>query len=141
PPLSKKDRILFLPSLQGEGFERQTITTYDSTTVNGVLKIDTISNIKVNKDKVNQMTSSSLGYTFYQKQISRMKTAELTSIYIDYAPLSVFPNGEKLSLNGNLTDDNFWKIFDFIFIEGVPYTKQAIENQAKEIVINESSAE
>lgn len=141
PPLGKKDKILFLNSLMGEGFKRKTETKYDTTEVNGVLKIDTIKTTKVLEGQSNLQSSSSLGYKFYKDKIAPMKTAIITSVFIDYTPMDVFPNGEKLSLNGNKTDENYWEIFDFQFIEGQPYGKQAVENQANVIVLRESVAE
>lgn len=141
PPLSKGDRILFLPSLMGEGYARQRVVEYDTTEVNGVQKIDSVVTQKVIKDNVNRSSSSSLGYKFYQDKIRKMKTPQMSSVFIDYAPLDVFPDGQKLSLNGNLTDANYWKIFDFRFKEGGPFNEEAVKNQANVIIIRESTAE
>lgn len=141
PPLSKGDRILFLPSLAGEGYARQRVVEYDTTEVNGVQKIDSVVTQKIIKDNVSRSSSSSLGYKFYQDKISRMKTPELSSVFIDYAPLDVFPDGQKLTLNGNLTDANYWKIFDFPFKEGAAFKEEAVKNQANVMVLRESAAE
>lgn len=140
PPLSKGDRILFLPSLQGEGYAREREVKYDTTDVDGALKIDSVVTQKINTNNVNMSSSSSLGYKFYKDKISKMKTPELTTVFIDYAPLDVFPDGQKLALNGNLTDANYWKIFDFKFIEGGPFKEEAVSNQANVIILRESIA-
>lgn len=140
PPLTKGDRMLFLPSLQGEGYARERVVKYDTTEVDGVQKIDSVITQKVLKENVNMSSSSSLGYKFYKDNISKMKTPEMSSVFIDYAPLDVFADGQKLSLNGNLTDGNYWKIFDFKFIEGGPFKEEAVANQANVIILRESTA-
>jgi putative ABC transport system permease protein len=140
PPLSKGDRILFLPALQGEGYAREREVKYDTTEVDGVLKIDSTVTQKINTNNVNMSSSSSLGYKFYKDKISKMTTPEMSSVFIDYSPLDVFPEGQKLSLNGNLTDANYWKIFDFKFLEGGPFNGEAVSNQANVIVLRESIA-
>ena len=141
PPLSKGKRILFLPTLVGEGFQKETVMTFDTTEVNGVMKIDSTPIVKINQGVVETTSSSSIGYRFYKENIQKMKTPELTSIFIDYAPLNVYPNGKKLALNGNMADENYWKIFDFHFVEGGPFTKAAVENQANYIILRQSVAE
>lgn len=140
PPLSKRDRILFLLSFTGEGFQREKVTTYDTTQVNGVMKIDTTVTTKVIDGQVSSNSSSGLSYKLYKDHLSKMKTPELSSVFIDYAPLDVYPEGEKLALNGNLTDANYWKIFDFQFVEGGPFTREAVDNQANVIILRESAA-
>jgi putative ABC transport system permease protein len=140
PPLSKGDRILFLPTLQGEGYARERVVKYDTTTVNGVQKIDSTVTQEVLKNIISMSSSSGLGHKFYKDKISKMRTPELTSVFIDYAPLDVFPDGQKLTLNGNLTDADYWKIFDFKFIEGGPFNEEAVNNQANVIVLRESAA-
>lgn len=141
PPLSKRDRILFLPSFTGQGFEREKISTYDTTEVNGVMKIDTTVTTKIIEGKVAFNTVSSLSYKLFKDYLSRMKTPELISVFIDYAPLDVYPQGQKLTLNGNLTDAAYWKIFDFRFVEGGPFTREAVDNKANVIILRESTAE
>lgn len=141
PPLSKKDRILFVPSLLAEGFARERVVTYDTTEVNGELKIDSVVGQKIVDGNVTRSASSGIGYKVYKDKISKMRTTDLSSVFIDYAPLDVFPDGRKLALNGNMTDANYWKIFDFRFVEGGPYNEEAVSNQANVIVMRESVAE
>lgn len=140
-PLSKRDRILFVPSFLAEQFGREAVTNLDSTYVNGVLKVDTTVTTRVIDGNVANNSSSSLSYKLYKERLATLKTPELTSVFVDYAPLDVFPDGVKLTLNGNLTDANYWKIFDFKFLEGGPYSEQAIANQEKVVVLQEKAAE
>lgn len=139
-PLSKGDRILFVPTIIGEGFSKEKTVKYDTTEVNGIQKIDSVISQEVSKD-VNFSSSSSLGVRIYKDYISKMKTPELSSFFIDYAPLDTYPDGEKLALMGNLVDANYWKIFDFQFIEGGPFNKTAVDNQANVVILRESVAE
>lgn len=141
PPLTRGDRILFVPTLVGEGFKKETVTTYDTTVVDGVMKTDSVRSVKIHEGVVENTSSSSIGYNFYKEKIRKMKVPELTSIFIDYTPLNVYPGGEKLALRGNMTDENYWKIFDFHFVEGGPFNKAAVDNQANAIILRESVAE
>lgn len=38
------------------------------------------------------------------------------------------------------TDDVFWKIFNFDFVSGSPYTKEEVQSGIKKVVIAESLA-
>ncbi len=140
-PLGKQDRILFIPSVVAEGYAREKTTTYDSTLVDGVLKIDTVVTTKIIEGNVSSSSSSSLGYKLYKDKLSKLKTPEKISVFNDYVQMTVFPNNSKLALSGNMTDHIYWEIFDFDFIEGEPYTKEAVESQAREVVLKKSAAE
>lgn len=140
-PLSKRDRILFVPSFKAEQFSRETITKYDTTYVEGKRVVDSTQSTKINEAEVISNSSSSLAFSLVNDKIRPMKSPELISVFVDYAPLDVFPDGEKLSLNGCLADANYWKIFDFEFIEGVPFTDMTVQNQEKVIVLQEKTAE
>lgn len=140
PPLSKGKRILFVPTLVAEGFKKETIMNYDTTLINGAMKIDSTPSLKINEGMVESTSSSRISYSFYKENIEKMKTPELTSVYSEYIALNVYPNGEKLALNGNMTDENFWRVFDFRFLEGGAFSKATVDNQASHIIMKESAA-
>jgi putative ABC transport system permease protein len=47
---------------------------------------------------------------------------------------------ERLSIDLKSTDDNFWKIMSFDFIEGKPFTKEDFNSGLKKAVLTESTA-
>lgn len=50
------------------------------------------------------------------------------------------PNGKKTSAKGMETDHQYWKIYDYQFLSGAPFTKEEIEAGTKLAIINESVA-
>lgn len=141
PPLSNGDRVLFIPTILGEGFAREEVVTYDSTMVDGRLRVDTLKTTRIVEGKVQATSSSGLGLTLFKEKISAMKTPETASVFVDYMRVNVYPNDLKMALNGNMTDENYWKIFDFEFLEGAPFSKEAVASQSAHIIVRESTAE
>ena len=55
--------------------------------------------------------------------------------------LASLPGGkEKKDCLMMFTDDVFWKVFNFEFISGSPYTKEEVSSGIKKVVISESTA-
>jgi putative ABC transport system permease protein len=51
------------------------------------------------------------------------------------------PGGEKnFKANVSYTDADFWKVFDFQFVAGTPYTPEEVESGMRRAVINETLA-
>ncbi|MFS0489409.1 ABC transporter permease [Leadbetterella byssophila] len=141
PPLSKRDRILFVPSFKAVQFARETIVKLDTSYVDGKIKVDSTVTTKIREGEATNTSSSSLSFQMIREKLKPMKSPELMALFVDYLPVDVFPDGQKLRLNGCLTDADYWKIFDFKFIEGAPFGEQAIENQDKVMVIQQKAAE
>lgn len=139
-PISKRDRILFITAFKAEQYARDKVIDIDTTYVDGVMKLDSTVTTKIREGSVASNSSSRMPFRIFKEKILPMKTPELVSVFVDHSPLDVFPSGAKLSLNGAYTDANYWKIFDFRFVEGGPIPEKAIENQDKVIVITENVA-
>jgi putative ABC transport system permease protein len=141
PPISERARILFITSFKAEQYTRDEIVTRDTSYVDGVMKVDSAVSTKIREGSISSNASSRLPFRIFNEKIKPMKSPELVSVFIDRSPLDVYPDGTKLSLNGAYTDANYWKIFDFQFIEGVPISEKAIENQDKVLVLTKNVAE
>ncbi|MBX2845580.1 MAG: FtsX-like permease family protein [Saprospiraceae bacterium] len=140
-PLSQKEKILLVPGLRMEGYAREEIVEIDSTMVDGAWKYDTTKTENILEDQINSTSNSWVGNKFYENHIKDIKTAALTSVFSPMQSIDVFPNDRKLTLTTNATDANYWRIFDFEFVEGQPFSDAAIENQAFQAIMSKSAAQ
>ncbi len=66
--------------------------------------------------------NSEPGYAFLDRYIRDIPGVELAAIRSTPSQVTSFVRGEKLTFMMARTDGNFWKIFDFDFISGGPFT-------------------
>ncbi len=78
------------------------------------------------------------GYKFLDRYARDIPGVERLSIVGPGWGSPFFHQGEKINYYGKQTDGAFWKIMDFSFIEGSPYTEDDIRNHNSVAVINES---
>lgn len=71
-----------------------------------------------------------------------MKTPEIVSMVANYFPTLASTPASKKAVNYDpmFTDELFWKIFDFAFIAGKPYTKEEVDAALYKAVITEKVA-
>lgn len=139
-PLSKKERILIIPSLQMQRWKRETTTTVDTILRNGSIMLDTIVKEEVLVGDHQNNASSGLSYDFCNEYILPMKSPELISIYSFGVQMEMYPNDTRMEMTTNMVDANYWRIFDFEFIEGRPFDETAVTNQSRVIVLTEETA-
>ncbi len=83
-----------------------------------------------------------ISYKSAKELFEKMEIPEIVSIYVPFtttAAISV-PGAESTCIDLKETDDRFWKIFDFTFISGKPYSRAAFEAGLPEAVVSESIA-
>ena len=108
-----------------QGVEKNLDRTY---TVRGVRL--------VGKDWVMQTPA---GYKFLDRYVKRLETPELVSAFGKHAKVASYQGGIKRELNLKRTDGEYWRILDFEFLEGAPFTP-ADEREARFVaVVNEST--
>lgn len=77
-------------------------------------------------------------FYFLDHYVKKMKTPEKVAIFSFHKPSNTYINNKKLVINQKFTDDAFWEVLDFQFLEGKPYTLQQINNAEKVAVISEN---
>lgn len=97
------------------------------------------------KDTTNYFQNSgSLSYENYKTYLSDLKTPELMSITTgDFNnQVMIWKEGSKDMFPSKklYTDDNYWKIMSFDFIEGKPYDKADYDAALRKAVLKESKA-
>jgi putative ABC transport system permease protein len=73
----------------------------------------------------------------YMKNI---KSADLVSMYFD-SDWEFMQNGKHYTMGFMGTDAEFWKVFDFKFLQGRPYSAGEVINQSNSAIITESLKE
>jgi len=110
PPETQADRMLILQSIKGE-----------------------------NSEKKGYMVNSP-SYAFLKRYVSSLTQAEKVSISERGSSTeATFRQGEKIESQTKYTDEVFWEILEFDFLEGRPYTAQEVEEGQRVAVINEET--
>ena len=78
---------------------------------------------------------------FLQKTVKTLTTPAVTSMSSFHHPIVVYENDIKQSLDLKFTDGEFWKIMDFVFLEGRPYTVREVQDYTPVAVINDQTRE
>lgn len=86
--------------------------------------------------------NGAISYATAMEQFGRLKTPEAVTIYTasPSSGVAVVAGRPSVGLTGLGTDANFWKVFDFTFISGKPYTQADFESAAPLAVLSASSA-
>jgi putative ABC transport system permease protein len=72
--------------------------------------------------------TSSPGYAFVSKYVSGLPGAEAISLFSTDSPTVMYQNGRKIDTHLRRTDGAYWRILDFHFLEGGPYTEEDNRN-------------
>lgn len=86
--------------------------------------------------------NGSISYETAMEQFGRLKTPEAVTIYSSdlMSGVATLPGRPSVGFKGLATDGNFWKVFDFTFISGKPYTQADFESASPLAVLSASSA-
>ena len=72
--------------------------------------------------------TSNPGYGFADKYVSGLPGAEAISFFATDVPTVMYQDGRKIDTHLRRTDGAYWKILDFRFLEGGPYTEEDNRN-------------
>ncbi len=139
-PLTDKDKILFLPLIGMKEYERQVKENIDSTFENGQMQYDTTRVEEIIEDNFTNASNAPMNLDFLKEYIVPMKSVEKVSIYSANRSVDVYPQGMRMQFKTVYADKNYWDIHDFKFYEGRPFTQEAVENQANEIIMTKEAA-
>jgi putative ABC transport system permease protein len=79
------------------------------------------------------------GYKLLDKHLRRLQPVEAMSIHSVVGPGYCYQNGRAQSFFLKRTDESFWHIFDFTFLEGGPFNQRDDDNRNFVAVINRST--
>ncbi|HCM22154.1 MAG TPA: ABC transporter permease [Porphyromonadaceae bacterium] len=84
-----------------------------------------------------------MSYAFAKTCFKTLKTAEAVAIVSPFTPSAIASIPGQIfaeSYDKMLTDEDFWRVFDFSFIDGKPYTKEDVDAGLRKVVISEKTA-
>lgn len=77
------------------------------------------------------------GYRFVKEYVLGLPGAEATSVFSTQSPLAMYHDGRKIETHLRRTDGAYWRILDFDFVEGGPFTEADNENASFVAVITD----
>ncbi len=83
--------------------------------------------------------SSSGGFKLYDTYARNLPGVERLSLYTGDGPVQSYVGGRKITSALKLTDDEYWRIFDFTFLEGGPFGTQDLTEARMVAVINRTT--
>ena len=95
------------------------------------------------KENNESNNNGAISYKYAREAFKELKTPEAVTIVSAFAtPTIVSAIGVEMAYNHEkrLTDEAFWQVFDFTFIDGKPYTKADVDAGLRKVVINETIA-
>jgi len=84
------------------------------------------------------MTSPASFY-FLDHYVSKLKTPSKIAISSTFKRTNTYVNNKKLSITYKYTNDQYWDVLEYKFVEGKPYNKQQIDNGERVAVISEEA--
>lgn len=133
PPITEIDQMAFIQGVSKKRIRIDTIYKKDTTTVNGIAKIDST----MSTSERNDMTStSSASFSVLDNYFRKLPYINKYSFYASGQVYDVFKNNKKIALSSINVDGAYWNVFDFPFVEGSYFSEQAVQNQEQVVVIN-----
>lgn len=83
--------------------------------------------------------NSPASFYYLDTYVRTLKTAERVAISSFFTATNAYVNNKKLVINLKYTNDAFWDVMAFEFIEGKPYSPQQIKNGERVAVISEDT--
>ncbi|MEO5591034.1 MAG: FtsX-like permease family protein [Chitinophagaceae bacterium] len=83
------------------------------------------------------MNGGELSFYFLNHYAAGLKTPVKVGISSHYRGTNTYLNDKKIAINYKYTNDLFWEVLDFDFLEGKAFTKQQIDNGEHVTVISE----
>jgi len=83
------------------------------------------------------MNGSALSFYFFTHYVGSLKTPVKIAISSGANGTNTYVNNKKIAINYKYTNDAYWEVLDYDFLEGKPYTKQQIDNGEHVTVISE----
>ena len=77
------------------------------------------------------------GYRFIKEYVLDLPGAEATSAFTSQSPLAIYQDGRKIETHLRRTDGAYWKILDFHFVEGGPFSEADNQNASFVAVITD----
>lgn len=75
-------------------------------------------------------------FYFLEHYVSKLKTPLKIAISSTFKRTYIYVNNKKLSLSYKYTNDQYWDVLEYEFLEGKPFNKQQVDNGERVAVIS-----
>jgi putative ABC transport system permease protein len=82
------------------------------------------------------MNGNALSFYFFSHYAASLKTPVKIAVSSRFNGTNTYVNNKKIAINYKYTNDAFWEVLDYEFLEGKPFTKQQIDNGEHVAVIS-----
>lgn len=96
-----------------------------------------VDRMTIQNSKEGWLNSSSLSLNFIKRYILTLKKPDKIAFYTFGNSANAYVNNKKISAEYKFTNDVYWQVAEYEFLEGKPYTKQQIDNAERVAVISE----
>jgi putative ABC transport system permease protein len=93
--------------------------------------------LKQQNTKEKGMMQGPMSFYFLNHYIGSLRTPEKVAIATFFTPTNTYVRNKKLVIDVKYTNEAYWEVLKYHFIEGKPYTQQQIDNSEKVAVISE----
>ncbi|HMI05153.1 MAG TPA: ABC transporter permease [Pedobacter sp.] len=83
------------------------------------------------------INGSSMSLNFIKRYISTLKKPEKIAFYTFGRTANAYVNNKKINVEFKYTNDAYWDVAEYDFLEGKSYTKQQLDNAERVTVISE----
>jgi putative ABC transport system permease protein len=110
--------------------------------LNQIIFCQRIKTVETHNGKKSQgYSQASLGRKISEDHLKKVKSADIISMYYGPNPWEFIFNGKYQKKLQNQTDAEYWKIFNYKFLQGRPYTAEEVTNGTNLAVITQSLKE
>ncbi|HEY0177037.1 MAG TPA: FtsX-like permease family protein [Pedobacter sp.] len=95
-----------------------------------------INRIRMEASKQNGISQSPLSFYFFQHYVAKLKTPFKMAVYSGGETTNAYQGDKKIVVQLKYTNNAYWDIYQFDFLEGKPYSQQQLANGEKAVVIS-----
>ena len=98
-----------------------------------------VSGMQLNSSKNHSQYNGGPSFYFINRYVSTLKTPEKIAVFSGNNATNSYTNNKKLVNSLRYTNDKFWDVLQFAFLEGRPYNTQQLKNAEKVAVISDDT--
>lgn len=106
-----------------------------------IILSDRVKTVNTSQSQSGGQSVGGLGKTLCEENLKKVKSAEVSSMFTGAQSWEFILKGKYQLKYRNLTDAEYWKIFDYKFLQGRPYTGEEVINKANLAVVTRSLKE
>lgn len=138
-PMTNKDRLIISEMLERYTTKYDTVRTIDTVYADGGgVRYDTTETLE---DSGSRNTSQGgMSYAFVNDYLTDFEGVETQTFFNNRNQVDGYLEGRKISFNVYYTDADYWRVFDFDFLQGEAYRSENIEAGDRVAVMTEKAA-